>query len=464
MLSLSAREKGMKPQLFHFLLHLFLFQLFLLPLFALESHSSRSDHQLGPVALDNHVGSIPIFPPLGAPQPLLPLLAPAPLTPFTNTSVPKLSGLCTLNFSAADSLISVTAIDCWEFFAPLLANVICCPQLEATLTILIGHSSKDTDVLALNGTVAKHCLSDVEQILMGQGASNNLSRICSIRSSNLTEASCPVKKVNDFYNMVDTSKLLTACEKIDPVKECCYQICQNAILEAATTMASNGSDVLGIDSPNVLPEHSVQVNDCRNIVLRWVASKLEPARAKKVLRGLSNCNANKVCPLVFPDMKQVAMGCGNGISNKIACCNAMESYVSHLQKQRFITNLQALNCAETLAMKLKKSNITEDVYSLCHISLKDFSLQVGNQEAGCLLPSLPSDATFDRTGISFLCDLNDNIPAPWPSTSKIASSSCNKSVNIPALPAAASDQSCLYSHDVLFFLLVAMSFLLMAIM
>lgn len=53
----------------------------------------------------------------------------------------------------------------------------------------------------------------------------------------------------------------------------------------------------------------------------------------------------------------------------------MESYVSHLQKQSFITNLQALDCAETLAMKLKESHITEDVYGLCHISLKDFSLQ-----------------------------------------------------------------------------------------
>ncbi|XP_027333360.1 uncharacterized GPI-anchored protein At1g61900-like [Abrus precatorius] len=459
MLSLSAPEKGMKP---HYLL-LFLFQLFLLPLYALESRSSRIDHHQGTELLDSHDDFIPKISPLGSPQPLLPLLAPSPLTPFTNTSIPKLSGLCTLNFSAAKSLISVTAIDCWEVFAPFLANVICCPQLEATLTILIGQSSKRTGIFALNGTVAKHCLSDVEQILMGQGASNNLRQICSVHSSNLTEASCPVKNVNDFYNVVDTSKLLTACEKIDPVKECCYQVCQNAILEAATAMASNGSHILGVDAPHVQPEHSVRVNDCRNVVLRWVASKLEPSQAKKVLRGLSNCNVNKVCPLVFPDMKQVAKGCGNGISSKTACCNAMESYVSHLQKQSFITNLQALDCADTLAMKLKRSNITEDVYSICHISLKDFSLQVGNQEAGCLLPSLPSDATFDRTGISFLCDLNDNIPAPWPSTFKVASSSCNKSVNIPALPAAASSQSCLYSHDVLFFLLVALSFLLMTI-
>lgn len=49
-------------------------------------------------------------------------------------------------------------------------------------------------------------------------------------------------------------------------------------------------------------------------------------------------------------------------------------------------------------------------------------------ESGCLLPSLPSDATFDKSsGISFLCDLNDNIAAPWPSTTQLPSSSCNKS-------------------------------------
>ncbi|KAG4960134.1 hypothetical protein JHK82_036818 [Glycine max] len=433
----------------------FLF-LFLLLLCTLESHSSN--HLQGPVRLDSHVGTM--FPkpsPLGSPQPFLPL-APSPLAPFTNTTIPKLSGLCTLNFTTAESLISVAAIDCWEVFAPFLANVICCPQLEATLTILIGQSSKHTNVLALNGTDAKHCLADVEQILMGQGATNNLKQICSIHSSNLTEASCPVKNVNDFYDMVDTTKLLTACEKIDPVKECCYQICQNAILEAAKAIASKGSDILEIDAAHVQPEHSSRVNDCRNVVLRWLASKLEPSHAKKVLRGLSNCNVNKVCPLVFPDTKQVAKGCVDEIRNKTACCNAMESYVSHLQKQSFITNLQALDCAETLAMKMKRSNITADVYGLCHISLKDFSLQ----EAGCLLPSLPSDATFDSvSGISFLCDLNDNIPAPWPSTSQLTSSSCNKSINIPALPAAASSQSCLYSHDILFSVLVALLFLLM---
>jgi hypothetical protein len=40
---------------------------------------------------------------------------------------------------------------------------------------------------------------------------------------------------------------------------------------------------------------------------------------------------------------------------------------------------------------------------------------------------MPSDASLDRvSGISFTCDLNDNIAAPWPSSMQAPSSSCNK--------------------------------------
>ncbi|KAF7120394.1 hypothetical protein RHSIM_Rhsim13G0154500 [Rhododendron simsii] len=320
---------------------------------------------------------LPEISPSTGPQPLFPLLAPSPLTPFTNNTVPKLSGQCILNFAAVDTMMSVTSIDCIAVFATYLANVICCPQLEATLVVLIGQSSKDTSMLALNGTSAGHCLSDFEKILASQGASDTLQQICSIRPSNLTAGSCPVNDVNEFENTVDTSGLLAACEKIDLVNECCDQICQNAISEA-------------------------------------------------------------VCPLAFPNMNSVRVGCGNGISNQTACCNVMETYVSLLQKQSFITNLQALNCAASLGKKLQKANITENIYNLCHIGLKDFSLQ----ESGCLLPSLPSDVTLDRSsGPSFLCDLNDNIPALWPSATQISPSSCNKTVKIPALPAAASGQN-----------------------
>lgn len=385
---------------------------------------------------------LPEISPTAAPQPFLPLLAPSPLTPFTNSTIPKLSGLCVLNFTALSNIMMVTSTDCMAAFAPVLANVVCCPQVEATLVILIGQSSKYTNTLALNGTLAAHCLSDFQQILVGQGANDSLSKICSVHSPNLTEGSCPVSDVSEFESIVETSNLLAACEKIDSVNECCEQVCQNAILDAARKLAQKAYNLLSLDDSHVLSDHSTRINDCKSIVLRWLGSKLEPSRAKDVLRGLSNCRINKVCPLNFPNMSHIIEGCGAGMTNQTACCSAVESYVSHLQRQSFVTNLQALNCAASLGVRLRKANITKNVYSQCHISLKDFSLQVGIQESGCLLPSLPSDVVFDRSaGVSFLCDLNDNIPAPWPATSQLPASSCNKTVKIPALPAAASGQS-----------------------
>lgn len=383
------------------------------------------------------------------PQPFLPLLAPSPLTAFTNYSIPKLSGLCTLNFSAAGNMMSVTATDCWASFAPLLADVVCCPQFDAILVTLIGQSSKYSRMLTLNVTHAKHCLSDVEKILEGQGANENIQKICSIEPETLTGASCPVIEVDTFESTVDSSKLLGACRKIDLVNECCDQVCQSAILDAARTIAAIGMP--NSKGVNILPEHSTRIDDCKNIVLRWLASNLDPSSANKVLRGLSNCKVNKVCPLVFPHMTNVVKECANGISNQTACCKAMDSYVSQLQQQSFITNLQALNCAASLGVKLQKANVSDNVYNLCHINLKDFSLQVGSQEYGCLLPSLPSDATYDITsGISFICDLNDNIAAPWPSSSSEHPSSCKKTTKLPAVPKATSAQSGLINEDLIF--------------
>lgn len=410
---------------------------------------------------------LPQISPAATAEPLLPLLAPSPLTPFTNSTVPKLSGLCMLDFDAVESMMGMTSIDCFTVFAPYLANVVCCPQLEATLVILIGQSSKKTNMLALNKTLANHCLSDFEQILVGQGANNNLQKICSVRPSNLTEASCPVKDVNEFERTVDTSKLLAACGKIDLVNECCQQVCQNSISEAAKNLAQKAYDLSSMGGPQPLSDHSARVDDCKSVVLRWLASKLDPSHAKEVLRGLANCNINKVCPLVLPNVSPVTRGCGDGVSDQISCCSAMESYISHLQKQSFLTNLQALKCATLLGRKLQKENITNNIYNLCHVSLKDFSLQVNGMqgaESGCLLPSLPSDATYDTSGVGFVCDLNDHIPAPWPSTSQLPTSSCNKTIKIPALPAAASGQSGLYSEDCIFHLLFAVSMAVMILL
>ncbi|KAL6573855.1 hypothetical protein OROHE_001397 [Orobanche hederae] len=344
-------------------------------------------------------------------------------------------------------MMMATSTNCMAAFAPLLANVVCCPQVEATLVILMGQSSKYTNTLALNGSIASNCLSDFEKILVGQGANNNLSKICSIRSSNLTKGYCPVTDVSEFESTVDTSSLLAACGKINTVNECCEQVCQSAILDASRKLAGKAYDLASVDGPHALSDLTTRIGDCRSIVLRWLGSKLELSSAKDVLRGLSNCGINKVCPLKFPSISRVIEGCGAGNNNQTECCSSVESYVSHLQRQSFVTNLQALNCAASLGVKLRNANITENVYSRCRVSLKDFSLQVGTQESGCLLPSLPSDVVFDRSaGVSFLCDLNDNIPAPWPATSQLPSSSCNKTVKIPALPAAASGQS--HSHTI----------------
>ncbi|EOA34147.1 hypothetical protein CARUB_v10021649mg [Capsella rubella] len=380
---------------------------------------------------------LPQISPDTSPQPFLPFIAPSPMVPYINSTMPKLSGLCSLNFTDSESLIQTTSHNCWTVFAPLLANVMCCPQLDATLTIILGKASKETGLLALNRTQSKHCISDLEQILVGKGASTQLNKICSVHSSNLTSSSCPVINVDEFESTVDTAKLLLACEKVDPVKECCEEVCQNAILDAATNISLKASEPL--------TDNSERINDCKNIVNRWLATKIDPSRAKETLRGLANCKINRVCPLVFPHMRHIGGNCSNELSNLTGCCRAMESYVSHLQKQTLMTNLQALDCATSLGIKLQKLNITKNIFSVCHISLKDFSLQ----ESGCLLPSLPSDAIFDQdTGISFTCDLNDNIPAPWPSSSQSSASTCKKTVRIPALPAAASSQPRLYDEGV----------------
>ncbi|CDP04392.1 unnamed protein product [Coffea canephora] len=442
----GAGMSGGEPQSSNFYLH----SVFLLLLCLFTSYCSSSSYIKSSVIAQRKHALLPEISPSEAPQPLLPLLAPSPFSPFTNSSIPKLSGVCILNFAAVESMMRMTSIDCVGGFAPYLANVICCPQVDATLTVLVGQSSKDTNMLALNGTLAEPCLSDFEEILVGQGANDSLPRICSIHPSNLTEGSCPVGDVNAFESTVDSSSLLAACGKIDTVNECCKQVCQNAIAEAAGKLAVKTYDLMSIGGSHALADHSTRINDCRTIVLRWLASKLDPSHAKEVLRGLSNCKINKVCPLVFPNMSHVIKSCGSELHDQRACCKSVESYVSHLQNQSFVTNLQALNCAASLGLKLQKANITKNIYNLCRVSLKDFSVQVTPQgvESGCLLPSLPSDAVFDSsTGLSFLCDLNDNIPAPWPAPSQLPASSCNKTVKIPALPAAASGQSRICSAD-----------------
>ncbi|XP_015160440.1 uncharacterized GPI-anchored protein At1g61900-like isoform X1 [Solanum tuberosum] len=395
-----------------------------------------------------------------APEAMLPLQAPSPLMPFTYTNVPKLSGHCAFNFTAADSILRTTATDCWSTLAPYLANVVCCPQFDASLVVLVGQASSQSQSLALNVTHARHCLSDVEQILESQGASEELLEICSVDPSNLTESSCPVIDVNEIENSLDTSSLLASCGKIDPTIECCNQVCQNAISAAAEVLAFRHKNVTTSNGAPDLSEKSTLINDCKSIVLRWMASKFDPSSANRIIRVLSSCDINKSCPLVFPDIKNISKECGEETSNQTSCCNALNSYLSHLQQQSFITNLQALNCATLLGKKLQEANITSNIFDLCHVNLKDFSLQVDEKESGCLLPSLPTDLTYDQTsGIGIICDLNDNVAAPWSSPYSGAASTCNKTAALPELPKATSSQLSkgIYMKDMVYALLFASS-------
>lgn len=164
--------------------------------------------------------------------------------------------------------------------------MVCCPQFHATLAILIGRSSIYSGKLSLNTTHAKHCLSDIEHILEGQGANGNLQKICQIYPSNLTEVTCPVTDVSKVESIVDVSRLLSACEKIDPVNECCNKICKNAILDAAEKIVLENHST-------VQPRNLAMVNDCKSIVSRWVASKFDLSSANRVLRGISSCNIDK---------------------------------------------------------------------------------------------------------------------------------------------------------------------------
>jgi hypothetical protein len=97
--------------------------------------------------------------------------------------------------------------------------------------------------------------------------------------------------VDEFERTLDYSRLMVLCGRIDPVNECCDQVCQNAILDAARKIGLNGMS--NMDGCPVSLEHSTRMDDCKNIVVRWLSSKLDPSLANNVLRRLSNCNVNK---------------------------------------------------------------------------------------------------------------------------------------------------------------------------
>lgn len=363
---------------------------------------------------------------------------PSPLYPtFPVTYEPVLTGKCPGNFSAIANIIQRTAADCSQPFAPLVGNVICCPQFGSLLHIFQGYACSGSDKLVLQDDRANDCFSDIISILASRGANSTIPMLCSVKPSNLTGGSCPVKDVNSFEKIVNTSQLLDACSAVDPLKECCRPVCQPAIADAALQLSSG--QLMASDSKDIVggAVNFDAVNDCKGVVYSWLSRKLSADDANITFRRLSSCKVNKVCPLEFGQPSDVVKACRNRVAPSPSCCSSLNKYIAGIQKQMLITNKQAIICATTFASMLQKAGVMTNVYELCDVDLKDFSLQVtafGQQ--GCLLRSLPADVIVDNaTGYSFTCDLNDNIGAPWPSSSSMSSFSlCAPEMSLPALP------------------------------
>ncbi|KAB1219419.1 hypothetical protein CJ030_MR3G001098 [Morella rubra] len=366
---------------------------------------------------------IPHYPNPGEPLP--------PMYPsFPTRYEPVLTGNCLVNFSLISNLMDKTASDCSQPFAALVGNVICCPQLSSLLHIFQGFYSINSNKLVLQDAVANYCLTDIISILASRGANSTIPTLCSVKSSNLTGGSCPVKDVVAFEKAVNTSKLLEACGTVDPLKECCRPVCQPAIMDAALQIS--GRQLTINENKNIAGDFNPidSLNDCKGVVYSYLSRKLPSDVANTAFRILSACKVNKVCPLSFKQPTTVIEACRNIAAPSPSCCSSLNMYIAGIQKQMLITNKQAIICATVFGSILRKGGIMANVYELCDVDLKDFSIQ-----AGCLLRSLPTDMIFDNvTGFSFTCDLSDNIAAPWPSSSSVSSASlCAPEMALPAV-------------------------------
>ncbi|XP_024996602.1 uncharacterized GPI-anchored protein At1g61900-like isoform X1 [Cynara cardunculus var. scolymus] len=350
------------------------------------------------------------------------------------TYEPLLTGRCPFNFSSISSIMDKTASDCSQLVAPFVGNVICCPQFGSSLHIFQGYYGTNSDSLVLQNTTADDCFLDMVEILASKGANSSIPAICSVKSSNLTGGSCPVKDVNTFEKTINTSKLLEVCSVVDPLKECCRSVCQPAIVEAAFHLYSSE---LIVDK-NTGSSNIDALNDCKGVVYSWISRKLTSEAANSAFRRLASCKVNKVCPLELEQPAEVIKACHNVSASSPSCCTSLHSYIAGMQKKSLITNRQAIICASVFATMLQKGGVRTDIYELCKVDLKDFSLQADGQEA-CLLRSWPTDVVYDNSsGVSFTCDLSDNIAAPWPSSSMASFSLCAPEMSLPALPTSES--------------------------
>lgn len=82
-----------------------------------------------------------------------------------------------------------------------------------------------------------------------------------------------------------------------------------------------------------------------------------------------------VCPLEFKQPTEVIKACRNVAAPSPLCCSSVNAYIADIQKQMLITNRQAILCATVFGSMLQKGGVLTDIYGLCDVDLKDFSLQ-----------------------------------------------------------------------------------------
>ncbi|KAG2398215.1 hypothetical protein LR48_Vigan08g207200 [Vigna angularis] len=357
---------------------------------------------------------------------------------FPTRYEPVLTGKCPVNFShpGISNILDKTASDCSGPLAALVGNVICCPQFSSLIHIFQGFYSMKSDDLVLPNAVSNHCFSDIISILASRGANSTIPTLCSIKSSNFTGGSCPVKDDITLEKTVNTSKLVEACSTVDPLKECCRPVCQPAIMDAALQISGRQTTINNNENMAGEVNHTDYLNDCKGVVYSYLSKKLSFEAANTAFRILSACKVNKVCPLSFKEPAEVISSCQNVAAPSPSCCSSLNAYIAGIQKQMLITNKQAIICATLFGSMLRGGGVMTNIYELCDVDLKDFSIQAYGQQ-GCLLRSLPGDVIFDNSsGFSFTCDLSDNIAAPWPSSSSSITSLslCAPEMSLPALP------------------------------
>lgn len=77
----------------------------------------------------------------------------------------------------------------------------------------------------------------------------------------------------------------------------------------------------------------------------------------------------------FQHPDEVTKACRNVAAPSPSCCSSVNAYIAGIQKQMLITNRQAILCATLFGSILQKGGVMTNIYELCDVDLKDFSLQ-----------------------------------------------------------------------------------------